>query len=203
MRLLQNEPRPYRKSIYVPDQSLGSLYGRIQMGMEPYRLMSFCLNEPQTKVPTSKRLCPQIAFPQLSVSEHCSGYNWILLNCLTKMLQGLNKALRHISTRTTFDVQEKSRESNLESIYLLKLNRFRSPINTLNGRLRINQDIYLFRSVPKVGVDIQFSQLRSLSELAAGEESRFANTWSIEGRYAPTRTWGFRVKWGNRKKQAR
>ena len=113
---------------------------------------------------------------------------------IDKNTTGFKRILRSISTRTTFDVQEKSREEDIASVYLLKLNRFRSPINTLNGRLRVSQDLYLFRSQPKVGVDIRYSQLRSLSELAAGEETRFVNSWSLEGRYAPTRTWGFRLK---------
>ena len=107
---------------------------------------------------------------------------------------GLKKALRQVSMRTTFDVQEKSREPDITQIYLLNLNRFRSSQNTLNGRLRISQDISLFRPLPKVGFDIKFNQLRSLSELTAGEETRFLNSWSTEGRYAPSRTWSFKLK---------
>ena len=113
---------------------------------------------------------------------------------IEKDATGIKRILRQITTRTTVDIQEKSREDDLESIYLLKLSRFRSPLNTLNGRLRINQDIYLFRSVPKMGIDIQFNQLRSLSELTAGEETRFLNAWSVEGRFAPSRAWGLRLK---------
>lgn len=107
---------------------------------------------------------------------------------------GFKKVLRQISSRTTFEVQEKSREEEIAQIYLLNLDKFRSPLNTLNGRLRISQDILLFRSIPKVGVDLRFNQLRSLSELAAGEEDRFLNVWSIESRYAPTRQWGFKLR---------
>ena len=112
---------------------------------------------------------------------------------------GIKKILRQVSSRTTFEVQEKSREQNLAQIYLLSLSRFRDPVNTLNGRLRINQDVSLFRQVPKVGVDLRYSQLRSLSELAAGEEIRFVNTWRTEGRYTPSRRWGFKLKseWEN------
>ena len=112
----------------------------------------------------------------------------------TKDEAGLKKVLRHVSTRTTLDIQEKSREEDITEIYLLNLSRYRSPENTLNGRLRISQDVLLFRTLPKVGVDIKFNQLRSLSELAAGEEQRFLNAWSIESRYAPSRKWGFKLK---------
>lgn len=112
----------------------------------------------------------------------------------SKEVQGFKKVLRMVSSRTTFDVQEKSRESDIAEIYLMNLSRYRSADNTLNGRLRFAQDFTFFRPLPKVGVDVSFSQLRSLSELAAGEESRFLNTWSAEVRYAPSSTWGFKLK---------
>ena len=111
-----------------------------------------------------------------------------------KDVEGFRKVLRMVSSRTTFDVQEKSRESDIAQIYLMNLDRFRSAENTLNGRLRVAQDFIFFRPLPKVGVDVSFSQLRTLSELAAGEESRFLNSWSTEVRYAPTKIWGFKLK---------
>ncbi len=107
---------------------------------------------------------------------------------------GLKRVLRQISSRTTFEVQEKSREEDIAEIYLLNLDKYRSSLNTLNGRIRVGQDLLLFRSIPNVGVDIRFNQLRSLSELAAGEESRFLNVWSIESRFAPSRKWGLKLR---------
>ena len=110
-----------------------------------------------------------------------------------KSSTGIKRVLSQISSRTTIEIQEKSREDRLADVYLLKTSKFRSPENTLNGRLRIGQDVLLFRSVPKVGLDIRFNQLRSLSELAAGEETRFLNVWNAEGRYAPSNRWGFKL----------
>lgn len=107
--------------------------------------------------------------------------------------EGLKKILRQVSSRTTIEIQEKSREDQLADIYLLKLDRFRSPENTLNGRLRLAQDLLLFRMMPNVGVDLRFNQLRNLSELSAGEETRFLNTWSAEARYAPSKSWGLKL----------
>ncbi|MFK7843875.1 MAG: hypothetical protein AB8G77_01145 [Rhodothermales bacterium] len=111
-----------------------------------------------------------------------------------KEAAGLKKILRQVSSRTTFEVQEKSREEDIAQIYLLSLDKYRSSLNTLNGRIRFSQDLLLFRSIPKIGLDFRFNQLRSLSELAAGEESRFLNVWSVEGRFAPTRKWGFKMR---------
>lgn len=101
--------------------------------------------------------------------------------------------LARVYTRTTFDVQEKSRDPELAQIYLLNLRRFRDPVNTLNGRLRIAQDVYLFRGEPRYGVDLSFNQLRGLVERAAGEERRLLNSWRFEGRYRPGTRWGVKL----------
>ncbi|MFQ5569429.1 MAG: hypothetical protein ACE5G0_07120 [Rhodothermales bacterium] len=101
--------------------------------------------------------------------------------------------LSNITTRTTIQIQEKSRDSDLAQIYLLNLRRFRSPVNTLRGVLRIGQDVLLFRTQPRYGVDVGFNQIRSLSELTAGEETRFVNQWRVEGKVKPSTRWGVRL----------
>ena len=102
--------------------------------------------------------------------------------------------LAQVSSRTTFEVTEKSRSPDLAPIYLLDLSRFRDTTSTLNGRLRVGQDLTLFRTKPRYGIDLSFSQVRALSELAAGEETRFINTWRFDGRYRPAQRWGTRVR---------
>lgn len=99
-----------------------------------------------------------------------------------------------MSTRTTIQIQEKSRDPDLEQIYLLNLSRFRDPENTLNGRLRFGQEVFLFRTVPAYGIDLFYNQVRNLSDLAAGEETHFFNTWRLEGRYRLSEKWGFVVR---------
>jgi hypothetical protein len=111
-----------------------------------------------------------------------------------KDARGWRRWLAHISTRTVVEVQEKSRDPELRQIYLLNLRRFRDPLNTLNGRLRIAQDITLFRTSTKYGLDLGFTQVRGLTELAAGEETRFLSVWRMEGRYRPARRWNLRLK---------
>ncbi len=101
--------------------------------------------------------------------------------------------LSQVSTRSVVEVREKSRDPNIAGIYLLDLSRFRDPQHTMTGRLHVAQDVFLFRPRPNYGLDISFSQLRSLSELAAGEEARYVNGWRLEGRLRPTERWGLRV----------
>lgn len=105
----------------------------------------------------------------------------------------LQKWLSEITTRTVLEVREKTRDPNLTQVYLLDLSRFRNPEHTMNGRFRIGHDMFLFRNRPNYGVDVSFSQLRSLSELAAGEEERFVNSWTVEGRLRPNDAWGLRA----------
>lgn len=97
--------------------------------------------------------------------------------------------LAQVQSRTTLDVLEKSREPDLKQIYLLNLSRFRDPINTLNGRLRIVQRFSLFRRQPRYGVDATISRVRGLRELATGEEERFTALTSVEGSYRFLRAW--------------
>ena len=95
------------------------------------------------------------------------------------------RRLSHVAARTVIEVQEKTRDPNTTSIYLLDLSRFRNADHTMNGRLRLGQDIFLFRSSPDYGLDISLNRLRSLSELAAGQEERFVDGWRMEGRWRP------------------
>jgi len=106
---------------------------------------------------------------------------------------GWQRVLSNVTSQTTVEVQEKSREPDLRQIYLLNLHRFRDPLNTLNGRLRIGQDFYLFRRETRYGLDLSFSQVRGLTELTAGEEERFINIYRAEGRYRLQTRWNLKV----------
>lgn len=101
--------------------------------------------------------------------------------------------LRQVSSRTTFDVLEKSRDDRTARLYLLDLSRFRDTTNTLDGRLRLSQDFTLFRRVQEVGLDLGWSQSRGLRELASGEEERFQNRWQAVGTWRPRERWSFRL----------
>ncbi len=101
--------------------------------------------------------------------------------------------MSEVSTRTVVEVREKTRDPRLAGIYLLYLDRFRDPIHSMNGRLRFAQDVFLFRHRPNFGVDVSFNQLRSLSELAAGMEDRFVNSWRMEVRGRPAEAWSLRA----------
>ncbi len=103
------------------------------------------------------------------------------------------RLLANVSTRTTVQIQEKSRDPDLAQIYLLNLSRFRDSTNTLKGSLRIGQDLFLFRNQSRYGIDLSFNQIRSLNEFAAGTEERFINQLRAEGKVKPSTKWGLRL----------
>jgi hypothetical protein len=101
--------------------------------------------------------------------------------------------LSNIRTHTTLEVLEESREPDLKQIYLLNFNRFLDSTNTLNGRLRIGQEVNLFRAQSRYGLDAAFNQVRGLNELTAGEERRLLRNWRVEGRYRLASRWSARL----------
>ncbi|MEM6647133.1 MAG: hypothetical protein AAF730_12870 [Bacteroidota bacterium] len=75
-------------------------------------------------------------------------------------------------SRTSISVLEKSEQPDLKQIYLLNLSEFRSAVFTQNGRLRVTEQLTLFRRNPKWGASVRYTLLRSLRKLATGQEAR-------------------------------
>ena len=100
--------------------------------------------------------------------------------------------LSQVTTQTTIDVQEESRNQDLAEIYLLDLSAFRVPGLTLDGRLRLAQEVQLFRRSNRAGLTVDWQQTRGLTERASGAESQFVNRWSVEGRWRVAPAWTLR-----------
>ncbi|HKL88350.1 MAG TPA: hypothetical protein VJ884_05035, partial [Salinibacter sp.] len=103
-------------------------------------------------------------------------------------------ALSSVTTRTTVEVQEKSREPDVAEIYRLNLSRFRQPGATLDGTLRLEQEVELFRRQRAFGVEGAWQQSRGFTERAAGIERSFTNRWELEGQGRPGSNWLLRVR---------
>ena len=98
--------------------------------------------------------------------------------------------LRHVSLRTVVNIQEKSRNPSLSDVYFLRLETFRSGMYTLKGLFVLQQDLLLFRGMPQYGADFSYRQVRGLSELAAGTESRAADEYRAALRAKVRKRWG-------------
>lgn len=105
----------------------------------------------------------------------------------------LKRRLSNVTSRTTVEIREKTRDDHLAAVYLLDLSRFRMPGQTLTGRLRLGQDFFFFRHESGYGLDVSFNQIRSLSELTAGSERRFVNAWRVAGRAQTREVWSIRA----------
>ena len=106
---------------------------------------------------------------------------------------GWQGVLSHISSRSVVEVLETTRAQDITRIYLLHLPRYRDPDNTINGRLRILQDISLWPRGRRGGVDLTHSQVRSLNNRTAGLEEQFISTWRIDARWQPGSAWTTRL----------
>ena len=103
------------------------------------------------------------------------------------------RGLRHVTTETEIEVREQSRTERPGDIYRLNLARFRRAGRTIDGAMRLQQRVELFRTRRAYGLDASWRQVRGLTERAAGAERRFLNRWTVEGRVRPVRAWELRL----------
>ena len=106
--------------------------------------------------------------------------------------------LRNVQTRTSLAVSEKNARSDIRKIYFLNLAEFRDAQNTLAGRVVVQQEVFLFRRNPDYGLDYSYFDSRSLTDLAAGLESRTIRTHRLNGnmRQSQRLRWGFEGSFG-------
>lgn len=103
------------------------------------------------------------------------------------------RLLAQVSTRTTLDVNERSSSPDLTRIYLLDLSRYLDPAYTQNGRIRVGQEVFLFRGTNRYGLDLSTSVLRARNQLAGETEARRLETHRAEGRFRPVPQVGLRA----------
>ena len=107
--------------------------------------------------------------------------------------KGWQRWLAEVRSRSTIELQEKSRLSDVWRIYLLDMGSFRNPLHTLRGRLHLRQNVALFATESDYGLDLSYTDIRSLTALAAGEEALHKTHWEASGRYRPGPRWSTRL----------
>ena len=113
------------------------------------------------------------------------------------------RGLEAVRTRTTVEVQEKTRTDAVGQIYGLNLHRFRQAGATLDGRLRVEQELELFRTQSTYGVDFSWRQTRGYTERAAGAERTFRSRWEGTARVRPAPGWLLRLQAGSGTERSR
>ncbi len=97
--------------------------------------------------------------------------------------------LRGMGSTSVVEVQETSRTPNRREVYLLKLGTFRTPGETIRGRLRLAQTISLLPWVRSADIDLNAQTVRSLSSLASGSEASRTDVMDIETLWRATSVW--------------
>jgi hypothetical protein len=98
-------------------------------------------------------------------------------------------ALRRVTTETRVELREQSRTETPADLYRLNLDEFRRLGQTIDGSLRLEQRVEVFRAQRGYGLDASWRQVRGLTERAAGGQRRFLNRWEVEGQLRPTSSW--------------
>jgi hypothetical protein len=93
------------------------------------------------------------------------------------------RALSTVQSMTTLDLHERTEADDLLAVYLLRPDILQQPETTLNGRLRIAQELTFFRDEPRYGGRLAASHLRSTATLAAGVDEREVQRLEGEAQY--------------------
>jgi hypothetical protein len=102
---------------------------------------------------------------------------------------GSGGRLSRIGFRSVAEVSEKSRDPERRNLYLLNASTFQTAGQTLNGRLRLMQDVQLLPSNERFDMDVGLSLIKSFSDLASGTNELLSQTQHLTIRYRPSRRW--------------
>jgi hypothetical protein len=103
------------------------------------------------------------------------GFHW-------REKEGLRRIASIATSRTTVEILETTRDPDLARIYLLYLTRYRHPANTVNGRLRVGQDVAFFPRSRVGTIDLGFNHIETMTSRTGGRDERLMRQWRAEGR---------------------
>lgn len=103
--------------------------------------------------------------------------------------------LGRIGISTVVEVTERTRNPHKLDIYLVQVGTFRTPGQTLNGRLRLAQQLFLMPGNESLDLDVAFSEVRTFADLAAGPQTTRNTIFGSESRYRPSPKWSLELAW--------
>ncbi len=95
----------------------------------------------------------------------------------------LARSLGLLSGESYFRVEEKSTETDLKQIYLLRFSRFLRDETTLLGSNIFTQDLYLLENDPQLNFRFRYSQRRGLAQFATLGERTYSREQSVRLRW--------------------
>ncbi|MDQ7041807.1 MAG: hypothetical protein Q9M35_12795 [Rhodothermus sp.] len=99
------------------------------------------------------------------------------------------EALRLLTLRTIVELRDRTRDPALGRLLLLDPAHLLRTRTTLDGRLRLVQDVYLGRGHPDGRLTLSVAGVRTLAQRATGKEQRFILRGYLEARYRVAKHW--------------
>ncbi|MBN1301995.1 MAG: hypothetical protein JW995_12350 [Melioribacteraceae bacterium] len=87
--------------------------------------------------------------------------------------------LKVISTETTYRVEEKNKNENVEDIYLLRFSKFLNEEYTISGFNFFEHDFNLFKNNEDISMRLRFTERNNLTQYSGGQEKGYFNEKSF------------------------
>ena len=95
----------------------------------------------------------------------------------------LIKALKILSTETNYRIEEKSRITETEKIYLLNQKYFLNDSTTIRGFKYFQQDVHFWRNERDLSFRLRFTERKSLNQFSSGIENAYQKERSIRMKF--------------------
>lgn len=102
---------------------------------------------------------------------------------------GSGNRLSRIGLSSVVEVLEKTRDPDRSNVYFLQLDTFRSRDFTVNGRLRVGQEIRFMPSNTRFDFDVSGSEIWAYTDLASGEQQTKTSELDAQLEFRPSPEW--------------
>jgi hypothetical protein len=95
----------------------------------------------------------------------------------------LDKAISSLFTETVYRIEENSRVTEPEKIYLMNFNYFLSDSTTIRGFNFFQQDLHIFKNERDLSFRFRFTERNSLNQFSAGIEKSYQKERSVKVKF--------------------
>jgi hypothetical protein len=92
----------------------------------------------------------------------------------------LSNILKSLNSETIYRIEENSRVTEAEKIYLLNFNYFLNDSTTIRGFNYFQQDLHIFKNKRDLSFRFRFTERRSLNQFSAGLENSYSKQRSLK-----------------------
>jgi len=92
----------------------------------------------------------------------------------------VSSVLKSLTTETTYRIEENSRVSDPEKIYLLRFKYFLNDSTTIRGFNFFQQDLHILKNQRELSFRLRYTERKSLNQFSAGLENSFSKKRSLK-----------------------